>query len=560
MKPHAMTVKRSDQVLELEIEATLLLCENIGSSRALAVHLLIRHGEWLELLKLSCDPNNYTDAEAFADDYLVTSILQKNPRLPTGIDREEVAIAKFWEFEERCSEANQRLEDWYKGTISVPSDVSSCLFEAQKVISQILGPLTRSKLSFAESRMRFGPGATTSLSGVVTQGKKYSHRPLDVTPRALAFRTFCFPEMWKQSCVNLNVRRSSKMRVVPKNAKTDRTICIEPDLNIFGQLGFGALIREQLRIFGVDLNTQSTNQVYASMAWELDLCTMDLSGASDSVCREAVWFLLPYCWADVLHFFRTDYVEYEGKDVELSKWSSMGNGYTFELETLIFLGIITAACRQLELPTDWVTAYGDDLIFPEAARDLVQRTLDFLGFKVNGDKTFGKGVFHESCGTDWFEGKNVRPIYFRSESDDFPTTVYTMANSLTTWALRFGGVEKIRDKRILPSWLRCFTALHRKDRHHIPYGYGDVGFYDSLDRSCPSTHDRDSRGWNGWNFLYRKVPPLKKRISEEGSYLSFLNGNSSEFSLARESLRGRFGPAVTKKGYSLEWPHLGPWA
>jgi hypothetical protein len=55
---------------------------------------------------------------------------------------------------------------------------------------------------------------------------------------------------------SLELRNSSKVRVVPKNAKTDRTICIEPDLNIFVQLGIGAVIRERLKAYGLDLNTQ----------------------------------------------------------------------------------------------------------------------------------------------------------------------------------------------------------------------------------------------------------------------------------------------------------------
>jgi hypothetical protein len=555
-----MTVRHSDRVLRLELNVASSLCENIGSPRALSVWLLIKYGEWNELLRLTCDPNNYLDAKSFGDDYQVTAMLQKNPRLPTGIDLEKAALDKFWEMEQTCAETNKRFQEFYEGRISPSREVSRCLEKAQRHISRILGPLSRSKLSFAERNMRFGPGATTSLSGVVTQGKKYSRRTLDVTPRALDFRTFSFPVEWREFASDIRLRKSSKMRVVPKNAKTGRTICIEPDLNIFIQLGQGALIRDCLLRDGLDLNTQAFNQFLAREAWREDLCTMDLSGASDTVSREAVWYLLPFEWADFLHFSRTDFVEVPGLgEVELNKWSSMGNGYTFELETLIFYGILLGACEEMGLRFDYVTAYGDDLIFPNAARELIQSTLEFLGFKVNCEKTFGKGSFHESCGTDWFKGQNVRPVFLRSDHHDFPTVCYIIANGLITWSQRRFGAGH-RDIRCFPSWLRCFTACPEGERHRIPQGYGDVGFVSSFDEAKPTlAKSLQGRGWGGFTFRFRNVKAKMIRISEQGCLTAFLNGNATQFSLAKESLRGRFLPATTSRGYSLEWPHLGPW-
>jgi hypothetical protein len=550
-----MTVKHSSRVAKLERDVALSLCESIGTPRALSVWLLIKNDEHQQLVDLSIDHNNYSEAQAFRDDYLVTSMLQKNPRLKLNIDRKKVALDKFRNAEASCAEANLRIHGYTHLGIPPELDVMRALEKAAAHIRDILGPLTRSKLSYAEMNMRFGPGATTSLSGVVTQGKKYSHRTLDATTRVAPYYLFSAPESWKRYCDKISYTECSKLTTVPKNSKTDRCICIEPDLNIFVQLGIGALLRERLRIFGCDLNDQGVNQYWASCAHELDLCTMDLSSASDSICREAVWFLLPQDWCDLLHFARVDYTRHGEEVIKLEKWSSMGNGYTFELESLIFKGILYGVCDELGLGDSILSVYGDDLIMPNRARDLVERTLKFLGFSVNVEKTFGKGSFHESCGTDWFEGENVRPFFLRSDHHDFPTICYLIANAIS----KFASKEAYRDSRYLPAWLRCFAACPARFRHRIPDGYGDVGFVSDWDEARPRAYNTH-RGWSGYGFPYRGIRALSATISEQGCLTAFLNGNSSQFSLARESLRGRFRPAVTRRGYTLVWPHKGPWA
>jgi hypothetical protein len=550
-----MTVKHKDRVAKLEIDVALSLCENIGTPRALSVWLMLRHGEIDQYLDLQIDPANYLGRpKAFRDDYLVTSILQKNQRLPTSYDRKGRAIERFRKAEAACKEANERLDGYmYRGILPDP-DIVATIERAVVHIRDILGPLSRTKLSFAERHMRFGPGATTSLSGVVTQGKKYSHRTLDATTRVADYYLFSAPESWKRYCTGISLTESSKLTTVPKNSKIDRCICIEPDLNIFVQLGIGALLRERLRVHGCDLNDQSRNQHWASVAREFDLCTMDLSSASDTICREAVWLLLPHDWCDLLHFARVDSTRLGDEVIKLEKWSSMGNGYTFELESLLFYGILLGAADVGDERGAILSVFGDDLIMPNSIRELVERTLKYLGFSVNAEKTFGKGSFHESCGTDWFEGVNVRPFFLRSEHHDFPTVCYIIGNAIIRWS----SYEGWRDVRLLPAWLRCFTACEARARHRIPFGFGDVGFFSSWDEARPRSTN-SSRGWAGYDFSYRGIEPMKLVVSEQGCLTAYLNGNSSQFSLAREPLRGRFKPPTTRRGYVLTWPHMGPW-
>ncbi len=549
----------ASRVFKLERDLLLSLCENIGSVRSLTVYLLASSDEWEQLLELTCESRHYDCPRIFSDDYLVTSLMQKNPRLPTRYDKAQIAIDKFRKSEEVCSQTNQRLDEYIYGNIPLPSDVCHAIHHAREFIRDILGPLTRSDLRYAESKMRFGPGATTSLSGVVTQGKKYSRHEIDATPRIVSFRAFCFPEFWKQFVTSIRVQPASKLTTVPKNAKTDRVICIEPDLNIYVQLGLGALIRDKLRIFGLDLRLQSRNQQLARDAEKLGLCTMDLSSASDTISRSVVWFLLPDVWCQLLHLARVDKTRVGSEVIDLSKWSSMGNGYTFELETLIFLGVVLGCCKAAGIDTSNVSVYGDDLIFPDVVKGDVERTLTFLGFSVNTGKTFGKGRFHESCGTDWFDGVNVRPVFLRSQFHDFTSICYLYANNLRRWAHHRSGGESC-DSRLLPLWLRCFRAVKPNERHLVPEGQGDAGFVVDFDFAKPTLNRSFAeRGWGGFTYSYRSVKAQRAEISQQGCLTAFLNGNATEFSLGREDLRGRFQPARTEVGYSLEWPNLGPW-
>lgn len=555
-----MSVNHDSRVLALETRVVRTLCEAFNTPRSLAVALLVKYGEWDQLVNLSIDWRHYDDYRAFAIDYQVTSILSKNPRLPLNVNRREVAIAKFRAAEAVCAETNSRIQKFYEDPLTADPDIRSAIVDMQAFIQNLLGPFpTRKDLEYMERNMRFGPGATTSVSGVVTQGKKYSLRTPEVTSRLLPFRTFCFPDLWRQSVPDIRIRESSKLAVVPKNAKTDRVICIEPDLNIFVQLGAGALLKQKLLRFGLDLSTQKNNQRLASQAYKLGYATIDLSAASDTISREAVWLLLPPAWADLLHLSRVDSTEVDGEVIPLNKWSSMGNGYTFELETLIFYALACVCTRASGLPTDDVLAYGDDIIIPEAARDLLVRTLNFLGFSVNHEKTFGTGRFHESCGADYFDGHNVRPVFLRSDHHDFETVCYLYANNLRRWSRHLHDDDTC-DSRVLPAWLRCFTAVEPAFRYLIPEGFGDQGFIESFDRSTPNIiYDSRRRGWAGFEFRYRSIRSREAVIDPHGAYLSALNGGMSDFKSGLESLRGRYRPPKVEKGYVLDWPNLGPW-
>jgi hypothetical protein len=149
-----------------------------------------------------------------------------------------------------------------------------------------------------------------------------------------------------------------------------------------------------------------------------------------------VKLLLPKKWFDLLAALRSPYTKIGTKWVKLHKFSSMGNGFTFELETLLFWAIARSVSYN-----GFVSAYGDDMILPTVDASAAVSLLTLLGFEVNMAKSFTDYLdpFRESCGGDYFNGEAVRPTYLRK----FPASPgewMTMANQITAIRCSLKGV------------------------------------------------------------------------------------------------------------------------
>lgn len=554
----ATVMNHPSKLLRLELRIHAKTCEGLDTPRALTSYLLSKYGEWDQLVNLTIDPLHYlaSQSEKFESDYLATEVLKKNVRLKTSYNLEQVTLEGFMRWEAQCAQTNEHMASYEAGNIFPLNGLShraiSC---AREIVRSILGAKpSECDLHFAEDNMRFGPGTTTSLSGDVTSQKKFSQRELHVTPRLSDFGVWCHPPGWSPR-PDICLVTSSRFRQVPKNAKINRGICIEPDLNMYVQLGIGALIRRKLLRASVDLDTQQYNQFAAANAVHLGLATVDLRAASDCIARSIVWLLLPDAWSHLLWLPRVDITTLPcGKEVKLEKWSSMGNGYTFELESLLFYALAKACCAVSGDRDDYVNAYGDDIIVPSSSLTLLIDTLNFLGFDVNTEKTFGSGLFRESCGADFFDGRPVRPFYLRSENEDFTEICYLYANGIRRWAHRTcGGLGC--DSRLLPSWLCIYTTVNEKDRHRIPDGLGDEGFIGNFDEATPRYRSCTGE----YLFTVRRRSPLTSSKYPLGALIASLAGRLGTFTLGREAMRNRFGAAATREGATSVWPNLGPW-
>lgn len=410
----------------------------------------------------------YSDTASPAELYHCRQALAffgKSEYLDLGIDRNAVAFRKFLEAETLCRETNAIFSKWSRGEFYFPRDVESVFFRAQRKIATILGNVPK----LSELKFRFGPGATTRT-------KKHNASVREKLQAGVSCSEELFP--YAQAVLaelpHLSGLLDSRLGVgdpdtalvpvevtpgllsfVPKNAKTFRAIVTEPVLNGVVQLGINGYLTDRLLAFGVDLKDQSVNQRLAREGSLTGaLATLDLSSASDTISRELVYNLLPLDWACFLNAFRTRKVVHKGKVINQEKFSSMGNGFTFPLESLIFYALTAACCESDET----VSVYGDDIICPTQRVPLVTKVLVAAGFVVNTDKSYWSGSFRESCGADFFRGFDIRPYYQRKLVS--PASLFVLHNYY------------VRSKQIEEAELvRSF--LHREHLLFGPDGYGD---------------------------------------------------------------------------------------
>lgn len=530
---------------EMEVSVTQHLCKIIDTPRALTVFLLIKHKEWQQLVDLEIDASMYEDHSNFADDYLVTSILKKSANIPLGIDKHKVALDSFFESEVICRKVNNEFPH-----------CSGIVHEASRWIAKVLGPLDRSTLNNVESGFRFGPGATTGVRGRGSVASDKFDEDIHLTPELIPFYRTMLGQTWWEHQESPIVVSGSKFTTVPKTSKTDRGIAIEPTLNIYGQLGVGRVIRNRLLRFGVDLNSQDRNRDLARRAFREDLATIDMSMASDLISTSVVSSLLPPDWYELLTLFRSNFITIDGESVELEKFSSMGNGYTFELESLIFASLVHTIVPQDDLHLTAI--YGDDLIVPQVYADAIINALELLGFKVNHKKSFLAGSFFESCGSDWFREKPVRPFYLRrqKEGKKIPYSLQ-VANQLRLYSnMRMNGYGC--DSRFRPLWVALFKATNKAWRECcVPSSLGDVGFIASQ-RECKP--QRAKHGIEGYYVKTMMSSPLKKRKTTIGLLLANLaRAVLPEPTYGREPRRGYLGRYRPRRTLISQWSEEFGW-
>lgn len=388
-------------------------------------------------------------AERFKWDYLLSECLSKySDALPghecnDSATRYSLCKDKFLAYNDRCAAVNDN-------GLAVRDTI---LYRAKSIVAHILGPFTFKVFSSS----RFTSGATSDFRRIEGDPYfKYRKGEFDVTPSALKY-ALAFRRMDQRyytsnmfSDAKFNVVSGGRFSTVPKNAIIDRPIVPQPSFNAFLQRGVGLYIRNRLFLHGVDLRDQSRNRELARRgSIDGSLATLDLSGASDSISDRVVWELLPPEWYEVLNDLRPFLVKVDDEWVYQHTFSSMGNGYTFELESLLFYALVKATC-EIENNHDTVSVYGDDIICPSPCAKAVVDTLEGCGFTINNDKSFIEGPFRESCGGHYYHGVDVTPFYIRKPIDSLPRMIWLL-NRLRLWSSTSSG---ICDPRIGQIWLK----------------------------------------------------------------------------------------------------------
>lgn len=401
-----------------------------NTPRSLSLYLLMEHGtpeDYSSLMDYS--PAMFTSARCYAEFSLPMDLISKI-RIAGVIKRvsdpEAKARSRFIEAEAICRETNRRLRYGH----DPEGRLGELVRRVRKNVSTILGPVTPELLDSLVEGGGWGNGCTSTVKRSTTEGWLTFHQKLTGTQQST---TAFSPVARKLQCEILGMgpiakvpRDYNKVSFVPKNWKTHRAIAVEPSLNAFVQRGVGRALSRRLRRHGCDLsNGWARNQRLALEGSRTGLLsTIDLSMASDTLAFKTVKYLIEdSSWVSLLELLRTPNYEWDDKIVPYQKWSSMGNGYTFELESLIFLCCVKATVE----PGDDYAVYGDDLVLPTRCVEDLADLLSYLGFIFNPDKSFSTGSFRESCGEDYFDGIGVRGFYLK---DSNPELWYTWHNWL----------------------------------------------------------------------------------------------------------------------------------
>lgn len=417
-------------------------------------------------------------------------------------DPQLAAVAKrsFLETEAKCADTNRRVSAWLRRNESYAD--ARLLHLASGKIASILGNFSVPEMC---NRSRFGPGSTFEGRGSdVSWARKFSLT--DVTPefkKEASYLLHCYFPPWVEAICEtadasplLTIVPGGRYSTVAKNETTDRSIIVEPTINSFFQQGIGRMIRARLkRWVGVDLDDQSTNQRLAKLgSLTDDLATVDLSSASDLISWKLVYDLLPEEWFGWLNLTRSRRVLIDGEWKELEKFSSMGNGFTFDLQSLIFYALTWAVTVDAGVNPFWVNVFGDDIVVPSVVKESFLKLFDDCGFSVNTGKSYFTGPFRESCGHDYYLGQNIRGVYITSLNTMLD--VMKVHNRFFEWSRRTGiDTTALRDQlaRSCPLLLR----------YRVPPCLGDVGLFSSFDEACPPVA---RWGWEG--FRIRTISPV----------------------------------------------------
>lgn len=487
--------------------------EVIGSPVALSAWLLYKYGEHKQLVERTVSAGNYLTVDSFRKDYCATKLLAKCAGLSTGVDTAEVAIRTALEAEQMCRETNQKFRPLLDGR-GVSPGLTTLIPRVASILQKLLGELRPGMFRDCG----FGPGRTSSASGdYVSSLFKYSAR-LDVTVSALntAVAVIGSAPHWGQAaltadgpCTPLpaayNLVRGNTLITVPKNAKTDRAICYEPHCNIRLQKMVGEYLKKRASLFGIKLSDQSVNQRRARFGSKFGtLSTIDLRSASDTMATLPLMLVLPDDWFRLLDSLRSKETLWpDGTWRRNEKFVSMGNGFAFELESLLFYAICSAVTHD-------VSVFGDDIIVPTDSFDKCCEALSEFGFAVNSEKSFSEGSFRESCGYDGMLGYDVTPCFIRA-IPKMRGDLVKLHNAMRRW-LANDVCPDLKGSRVLARWRKVFPVSLG------PEGYGDGHYHVSLDES-KAHWDTDTGGW--WFVTYQEYYPgyVTGTLSEEREFV-----------------------------------------
>lgn len=498
-------------------------------------------------------------ADELARHSLLRSAFKKS-ECEVDSDAENRTLLKFLE-------ANNACKEWTVPEVDNPAigySISYARILLRDWLEPHCGTTIRMAASTIEQRARFGPGQSAGLrSDRPSQYYfKIGDQPLTASSESLL--------SWYQQSVQNNplceaaemARKArcgqadgvvdSKLGFVPKSYHARRITVTEPSVNTFFQLGAGGVLEDALqRHLGIDFSYQQERNQRLACEGSIsgEFATMDLTQCSDYISQGLVRYMFPKSVRGWFNYIRSKRVDIPGLGIrELFMTGTMGNGFTFPMQTILLAAILLGVYKTLDLvaepPSDQTDGnfgvYGDDIICLQRAYPLLTKVLTALGLRVNEEKSYACGPFRESCGADYFNGVNVRGVYFHN----YRTTqdYLSIFNRLAIW----GANHCIPMKKSL-----AFIASVLQDdaRRYVP---PDESIVSGVILPLPLIEEKD-----GWVFQ-RYVPVVSPFCIETWEYLQVEASKGSDYE--RTHRRAKWLKALQDKmeafGGSLNEPAI----
>lgn len=475
----------------------------------------------------------------FKERYQVHSIFKRyrfRKDIYTDLELEEAAIASF-----RATQDRLAALDLYQ----LPAKTQLVLDLAAKYISQVLG-----KYDDAEHRdlCRFGRRASVGIPARSASEAARWELPISGSQAQISWfdsemsQILQVQEYWANQ-KRRDPNRSTycetsalRLALVPKTFKSLRSIMPNTTIGSYMSFGLGEMMRKRLKRVGYDIRTLQMRHRYLARQSSINglLVTADLSSASDSISVDLVNRLFPADWLVVLHQSRIGRVVLpDNSCVESLTFCTMGIGYTFPLQTLIFLALLKAiqAVYFDRLDRRTISVYGDDMIYSSRMHSYVLEHFERLGFLVNVDKTYARGSFRESCGGDYYRGRDVRPFQPRNGSAHvgpraYEAMLYKYTNGLL---VRWSEHEIGRTLRYLTSEIERVTGVCKLVPCDFPDDSGikcpTLDFWDFLKSAKVSKPKHVGHGVYRFSFL-RLTPDERKETRHEPFMWLGLRGGS----------------------------------
>lgn len=417
--------------------------------------------------------------------------------------------------------------------------------------------------------MMTGPGAaqkadsTSFFSKLFESTMSYTNPGLIPYYRAALVETglWCDAEMLRNQKFGFTKVQGGKIFFAAKNAEISRTCCTEAHLNLLVQKSIGAFLEKScLEYFGISLSSQPDFNRKLARIGSIDgsFGTIDLTSASDSIMVQLISKTLrPSFFTAMLFMSRSEtLVLPNGELVEPRMISTMGNGFTFPLQTVIFASVVRSVYQLMGFPCDdprtQFGVFGDDIIVRRETYDFVVKMLNKLGFSVNDGKSFVNGPFRESCGHDFFSGVNIRGVFIKSL--ETPQHVYSAINRLNRWSA-LHDIRLPRTISTLLSWTR--------DIRVPPTEADDAGIHVPFKATKPIVT-------NSYWFNYRCYVRRKKQVDLSvieldperrnifGFGVGFLSGHIRRRDFSITSTDVHFAPTLSGSSFSV-WNQNGGW-